>query len=171
MRKEQARLVGIENMKIAKQLMKIKGTKELTKQSLDVSYAKHQRAKDVLCKLPQINYRNNMFSQSIDYPMGTINESPNYRKSNHGQYFTKNRGNLSTRNRHDYYTSGDNAGSRSPNLGVGRSKNSLRDISPPALLLSSQRTKKQINDQMNTIDSIGTPVVDLSSSRKDLTIV
>ena len=123
--------------------MKIKGTKELTKQSLDMSYAKHQRAKDVLCKLPQINYRNNMFSQSIDYPMGTINESPSYRKRE--SYFRK--GNLSTRNRADYYTSGENAGNMSPNLGLyGKSKKSLRDISPPALLLSSQRTKKSIND-------------------------
>ena len=54
-RREQKRLIDIENIKIANKLMSVRGSKTLKKEILDKEFDKFMRAKAVLCKLPIID--------------------------------------------------------------------------------------------------------------------
>lgn len=54
-RREQKRLIDLENMKIANKLMTVRGSKDLKKDTLETEFDRHMRAKAVLCKLPIIN--------------------------------------------------------------------------------------------------------------------
>ena len=65
-RREQARLIEIENMKIAHKLMSVSGDPALKQRNLAEKYKSHQHAKAVLCKLPIIDMANNQFAQGLD---------------------------------------------------------------------------------------------------------
>jgi hypothetical protein len=61
MRREQKRLIDIENIKIAQKLMSVRGSKDLKKDCLEKGFDKHLQAKAVLCKLPIIDMAQNRF--------------------------------------------------------------------------------------------------------------
>jgi hypothetical protein len=60
-RKEQKRLIDIENVKIANKLMTVRGSKELKVECLEKNFQKQMKAKAVLCKLPIIDMAQNRF--------------------------------------------------------------------------------------------------------------
>ena len=65
-RREQARLIEIENMKIAHKLMSVSGDPSLKPRNLAEKFKTHQHAKAVLCKLPIIDMANNQFAHGLD---------------------------------------------------------------------------------------------------------
>lgn len=64
-RREQARLIEIENMKIAHKLMSVTGDPTLRPSYLAEKFKTHEHAKAVLCKLPIIDMANNQFSHGL----------------------------------------------------------------------------------------------------------
>lgn len=64
-RREQARLIEIENMKIAHKLMSVTGDPTLRPRNLAENFKTHQHAKAVLCKLPIIDMANNQFAHGL----------------------------------------------------------------------------------------------------------
>ena len=64
-RREQARLIEIENMKIAHKLMSVTGDPTLRPRNLAENFRTHQHAKAVLCKLPIIDMANNQFANGL----------------------------------------------------------------------------------------------------------
>ena len=62
-RKTKNRQINIENLRLAKQLVSIKGSSELKKDYLEDEYNKKLKVKANLCKLPIINMKLNIFSE------------------------------------------------------------------------------------------------------------
>ena len=67
-RREQARLIDIENQKIAQKLVSVKGNAQLSKRRLENDFGKHQKAKANLCKLPIIDMTNRYHTNDLSTP-------------------------------------------------------------------------------------------------------
>ena len=61
-RKEDARLINLENYQIAKKLISVRASRNFARKLMDSDFERHQRAKALLCKLPVIDMSKNSFS-------------------------------------------------------------------------------------------------------------
>ncbi len=83
LRREQARLIDLENFKIAKKLQNVQGTLNINRNNLESSFSRHQRAKAILCKLPIVDMKQNCFSggataMNRGQPLTSRGSNPNY---------------------------------------------------------------------------------------------
>jgi len=54
-RKEELRLINLENKEKANKILNIRGVKDLNKKIMDAEYKRHSRAKSLMCKFPIVN--------------------------------------------------------------------------------------------------------------------
>lgn len=66
-RKQEARLINIENAQLARRLMGLRVSKDLSCKAMLEDFEKHLRAKANLCKLPIINMSHNSFSTKNNF--------------------------------------------------------------------------------------------------------